>query len=831
VLIIISHKLFVFLLQNRITQDFIYNSQIMRTFIYGFFFFIFTFSASSLKSQDILRAKDISGVKVETLSDAEIANIKSQLQANNLTIEQAESMLKQRGMNELEFAKLKQRLATVTAAKAETAQGQNEAVRQQEPVENRKIKDTTDSKIFGSELFDNPDLNFEPNLKLATPVNYILGPGDELMMSLYGVQEFNDASTVSEEGKINVPHVGLIQVAGLTIEAATQKIRTATGRIYTSLRSGQSKLNVSLSKIRTIKITIIGARQPGNYSVSSLSTVFNALYLAGGPAKNGSYRNIELIRNNKLLTYVDIYKFMVNGDQSENIGLKDNDVIRIPVYKNRVSLEGEIKRPGIFELKTGETFTSLLEYASGFSDLAYTASVHIIQKTGKEYKVKDITPAEFTAYLPQAGDAITVSKILSRFENRVQVQGAVFRPNSYSFYEGMKVKDLIERADGALEDAYLKRAIITRTNADLTTEILNVDLKKALAGEAAANILLQKEDLIKVFSVTDFKEKYSVTVNGEVKNPGVYDYHKNLSLNDLLILAGGLQSSASKNVEIARMIKAETINSNDSTKAQLFNIEIDASDNEQTKTFLLQPYDVINIRKLAVYEKPQMVTIRGAVPYAGRYVISGKNERVFDMIKRAGGLTPEADEMGVKIKRPIQAAQIEALSEINLNLEKNDSSTASKLTKKLKEDIRYAIIPIEWKSITEDPGNYSNITVVAGDEIEVAARNENVKVTGNVLLTSEIPYVKGKGLRYYVDAVGGTDSKAWMKKAYVIYPNGKAAVTNKFLFFRSYPKVTAGSQIVIPEKPETNKITTTEVASIASVLVGMAGVVIAIIRR
>lgn len=802
----------------------------MRKFIYGFFFFIFTFSASSLKSQDILRAKDISGVKVETLTDAEIANIKGQLQANNLTIEQAEPMLKQRGMNELEFTKLKQRLATVTAAKTETVEEQNEAVRQQEPVENRKIKDSTDSKIFGSELFDNPDLNFEPNLKLATPVNYILGPGDELMMSLYGVQEFNDASTVSEEGKINVPHVGLIQVAGLTIEAATQKIRTATGRIYTSLRSGQSKLNVSLSKIRTIKITIIGARQPGNYSVSSLSTVFNALYLAGGPAKNGSYRNIELIRNNKLLTYVDIYKFMVNGDQSDNIGLKDNDVIRIPVYKNRVSLEGEIKRPGIFELKPGETFTNLLEYASGFSDLAYTASVHIIQKTGKEYKVKDITPAEFTAYLPQAGDAITVSKILSRFENRVQVQGAVFRPNSYSFYEGMKVKDLIERADGVLEDAYLKRAIITRTNADLTTEIVNVDLKKALAGDAAANILLQKEDLIKVFSVTDFKEKYSVTVNGEVKNPGVYDYHKNLSLNDLLILAGGLQSSASKNVEIARMIKAETINSNDSTKAQLFNIEIDVSDNEQTKTFLLQPYDVINIRKLAVYEKPQMVTIRGAVPYAGRYVISGKNERVFDMIKRAGGLTPEADEMGVKIKRPIQAAQIEALSEINLNLEKNDSSTASKLTKKLKEDIRYAIIPIEWKSITEDPENYSNITVVAGDEIEVAARNENVKVTGNVLLTSEIPYVKGKGLRYYVDAVGGTDSKAWMKKAYVIYPNGKAAVTNKFLFFRSYPKVTAGSQIVIPEKPETNKITTTEVASIASVLVGMAGVVIAIIR-
>lgn len=803
----------------------------MRKFIYGFFFFIFTLSSYCLKSQDILRAKDLSNLKVETLSDAEIARIQTQLQANNITIEQAEPALRQKGMSEFEIARLKERLSTLSPAGTDAAaQKTQEAGRVQEQATNRKVKDTADSKVFGSELFDNPDLNFEPDLKLATPVNYILGPGDELMMNLYGVQEFNDVARVSEEGKVNVPHVGLIQVAGLTIEAATQKIRTAAGKIYSSLRSGQSKLSISLGKIRTIKVTIIGARQPGNYSVSSLSTVFNALYLAGGPAKNGSYRNIELVRNNKLLTYVDIYKFMVNGDQSENIGLKDNDVIRIPAYKNRITLEGEVKRPGIFELKAGETFATLLEYASGFSDLAYTASVHVVQKTGREFKVKDIVPAEFNTYQPQAGDVITISKILNRFENRVQVQGAVFKPNSYAFYQGMRIKDLVERADGVLDDAYLKRAIITRTNPDLTTEIVNIDLKKALEGNAAANILLQKEDLVKVFSINDFKEKYSVTVNGEVKTPGVYDYHKNLSLNDLLIQAGGLLSSASKNVEIARMVKSETINSSDSAKAQLFNIEIDASGNEQAQTFLLQPFDVINIRKLAVYEKPQTVTISGAVPYAGNYVISGKNEKVLDMIKRAGGLTPEADEMGVKIKRPIQAAQIEALSEVNLNLENNDSSK-NDLTKKLQEEIRYAIIPIEWKSIKEDPDNYSNITVVAGDEIEVATRNENVKVTGNVLLTSEIPYVRGKGLRYYVDAVGGTDSKAWLKKAYVIYPNGKAAVTNKFLFFKFYPKIIAGSQIVIPEKPDVKKVTATEITSIASVLVGMAGVVIAIIRN
>jgi protein involved in polysaccharide export with SLBB domain len=812
----------------------IYNSQIMRKFTYGILFFIFTFSAQSLKSQDILRAKDISSVKVETLSEGDIIKVKTQLQANSLTIDQVEPMLKQRGMSDAEFGKLKERLSNVSIPANETpAQANtNDAIRSQQPVQNNiKIKDSADTRIFGSELFDNPDLNFEPNLKLATPLNYILGPGDELQFNLYGVQEFNDASIVSEEGRVNVPHVGLVQVAGLTIEAATQKIKNAVAKIYTTVRSGQSKFSVTISKIRTIKVTIIGAKQPGNYSVSSLATVFNALYMAGGPAKNGSYRNIELVRNNKLLTNVDIYKFMVNGDQTENVGLKDNDVIRIPVYKNRISLDGEIKRPGIFELKPGETFNDLLAYASGFSDLAYTASVHIIQKTDKEYKVNDITPNEFNTYKPLPGDAITVSKILNRFANRVQLTGAVFRPNSYSFYEGMRIKNLIEKADGVLEEAYLKRAIIKRTNPDLTTEIVNVDLKSALAGDNAANILLKKEDEVKVFSVSDFKEKSSVSINGEIKTPGIYDYHNNLSLNDLLIQAGGLLNSASKNVEIARMIKSETITDKDSARAQLFKIEIDASNNEQASTFILQPYDNINIRKLAVYEKPQTITIKGAVPYAGGYVISGKNEKVYDLIMRAGGLTPEADVMGVKIKRPIQASQIEALNEVNLNLEKDDNdSSETKLTKKLKEDVKYAVIPIEWTSIEKDPNDYSNITVVEGDEIEVAKRNEGVKVTGNVLLTSEIPFVKGKGLKYYVDAVGGTDNKGWMKKAYIIYPNGKAAVTNHFLFFKSYPKVIAGSQIVIPEKPAREKISASEVTGLASVLVGMAGVVIAIIR-
>ncbi len=775
-------------------------------------------------------------MKVDALSDNDIAKVKAQLQKNNLTIEQVGPMLLAKGMSDSELSKLKDRLNSATSVVVPGASEnvKAESKREQEPIRNHKVKDSSDYKVFGSELFDNPELNFEPDLKLATPLNYVLGPGDQLQVNLYGVQEFEGATAVSEDGRINVPHVGQIAVAGMTIEAASQKIKNATGKIYTSLRSGQSKLSVTLSRIRTIRVTVIGSRLPGNYSVSSLATAFNALYLAGGPAKYGSYRNIELIRNNKLFTKIDIYKFIANGDQTENVGLKDNDVIRIPVYTNRVTLEGELKRPGIFEVKQGETFSDLLGYASGFSDMAYTASVNVIQKTNRQYKVKDLVYTDFNTYQPTPGDVFSVSKILTRFENRVQIQGAVFRPDTYSFYEGMRISDLLAKAEGPKEDAYTKRAVILRLKPDLTYEIVNVDIARVLAGDTQANLLLKREDQVTVFSVLEFKEKQTLTINGEIKKPGVYPYFTNLSLNDLLVQAGGLLGSASTRVEVARMIKAEQINDGDSSKAQVFNIEIDAANNEQAATFLLEPFDVINIRKMAVYEIPQTVTVSGAVPYTGKYVLSSKNEKVYDVIKRAGGLTKDADIKGVKIKRPIQASQIQALEEINLNLDKSDSTdagTEKKLAKKLKEDIRYAVIPIDWETITEDPTDYSNVTLLPGDAIEVAKKNESVKITGNVLLTSEIPYVKGKSINYYVNAVGGVDSKAWKKKAYVIYPNGKAAVTKNFLFFRTYPKVTAGSQIVIPEKPAVDKLTAGEITSFASVLVGMAGVVIAIIRR
>lgn len=789
------------------------------------------FQVSTMKAQDLLKGNDLSTLKIDYLSDSDVAKIRTQLETNKVTIEQAEPMALAKGMSATEFAKLKARLGMNSEVKNTTllnnknADGTSnsdseEYTRTQEKIVNKKVKDSLNSLVFGSELFDNPTLNFEPNLKLATPVNYILGPGDELQVSVYGVQEFNASIPVTVEGKINIQYVGQIPVSGMTIEAATQKIKNAIARVYSTVSSGQSQVGVSLSRIRTIKVTIIGSKQPGNYSISSLATVYNALFLGGGPGKNGSYRNIELIRNNKVFKNIDIYRFLVNGNQSDNIGLKDNDVIRIPAYSQRVTVEGNVKRPGIFEMKKGETFSDLLSFASGFNEFAYTASVNVLQKTAKEFKVRDIKAAEFTTYKPISGDVFTVTKILNRFENRIKIEGAVFRPDTYSFYEGMRILDLIKQADGLKEDAYATRATIVRLKDDMTTEAVSVNLVSALEGNTEANILLKKEDIVTVYSILDFVEEYKVTIDGEIKKPGVYSFYENLSLNDLLVQAGGLTGSASKRVEVARMIQSEEIDNSNPNKVQLFNLEINAGNNEQIKNFTLMPFDVVNIRKMAAYEKPEMVVVSGAVNYGGKYVLVDKKEKVFSIIKRAGGLTITANLDGVKIKRPIKAAQIEALENVNLNLGKKDS-IQNKITKKLKEDLKFATIPVDWKAIVKNPNSSTNVTLMPGDEIEVATYNESVKITGNVLLTSEIPYNKGKGFSYYLAAVGGTDAKGWRKKAYIIYPNGKAAVSSSFLFIRTFPKVLAGSQIVVPEKPETKKMSTGEWVSIGSVITSL----------
>jgi len=391
-----------------------------------------------VSSQDILKGKDLSQLKVEMISASDMAKLKSQLQSSGLSVDQAAEMAISKGMSPEEAAKLKQKLNETQSTPSGKNSNKNNPERENsEPDqidENKDIKSGTliNSLIFGSELYSVKSLGFEPNLKLATPINYILGPSDQIQISVYGVQELNETATVSPDGIIVIPNVGDIKVAGLTIEAATQKIKNTLGNsVYPYLKTGGSKLSVTLSKIRTISITIIGSNRPGNYKVSSLSSVFNALFIAGGPSEIGSFREIELLRNNKVERKIDLYRFLLEGNQSDNISLKDNDVIRIPVYKNRIEIRGEVKRPGIFEVLPGESFSKILEYASGYTDSAYTNSVKIFKRDDKQRVIKDLLSTEFKNYQPSPGDLFHVSKILDKYLNRVKIFGAVYRPDNY----------------------------------------------------------------------------------------------------------------------------------------------------------------------------------------------------------------------------------------------------------------------------------------------------------------------------------------------------------------------------------------------------------------
>jgi protein involved in polysaccharide export with SLBB domain len=784
------------------------------------FLLLFTlFYSARMHSQDLLKSADLSSLKIDNLTEAAIENIRVQLKTNNLSMEQVKPIALSKGMPASEFSKLESRLGSLTIQG--NAQVPADQMRQQESFQNKKVKNLQSSLIFGSELFDNPTLNFEPNLKIASPTNYILGPGDELQVAVFGIQEYNATITVNVEGKVSIQNVGQLSVSGLSFEAATHKIKSAIAKVYSTVASGQSQVGITLSRIRTIKITLIGSKQPGNYSISSLATVYNALFLGGGPGINETYRNIELLRDNKVIQKIDVYNFLVNGSQKDNVGLKDNDVIRIPAYNVRVILEGQVKRPGIFEMKEGETFENLLEFASGFNDLAYKASVSVVQKTDREFRVKDIKNAEFISYLPQSGDVFKVSKILNRFENRISIEGAVFRPDIYSFYEGMRISDLILKADGLKEDAYTSRATIIRLKPDLTSEMVNINLSKALEGDAESNIVLNKEDRVKVYSLLDFKEDYKITIDGEINRPGVYQYYENLTLNDLLIQSGGLTGSASKRVEVARMIKSEEIDNNNPQKVELINIVIATDNNEQAKNFALQPFDVINIRRMAVYEKPEIVTIIGAVNYEGKYVLANKKDKIYDVILRAGGLTSSADINGVKIRRPIDNKQIEDILNVNLKIDRQDS-LQNGLINRLGLKLKYATIPVDWKEIVKNQNSNTNVTLFPGDIIDVSTFRESVKVAGNVVLTSEIPFERNKGFAHYINAVGGIDNQGWQRKAYIIYPNGKAAVSKSFLFIRSSPKVTAGSLIIVPQKPERRKLSTIEVISVGSILTSLA---------
>ncbi len=742
-------------------------------------------------------------IKVDNLSDAQIEQYVKQAALMGYDESQLDGFARAQGVSAVEVQKLKERLANIKRKKQQPnpSQGSSSQSRNTrsngrqvdgysnaDSLQNKQTnrRDSTDNeegklKIFGSDLFKNNAITFEPNLRMATPSSYIIGPDDEILLS----------------------------------------------GTYPAIRSGRTQVSVNIGNIRTIRVTLTGAAtKPGTYSLPSLATVFNALYAAGGPNKNGTYRKIQVIRGNRVISTIDVYDFLANGIQQGNIRLQDQDIIHIPVYGARVQFEGEVKRPAIFETVPGESLSDILRYAGDFTENAYSAKVKVLQTTGRERSVQDIYADQFANYTPKSGDQYIVEPILDRFANRISVLGAVFRPGIFGLEPGMTLKQVLEMADGVREDAFLERGIINRLKADNTSELINFNVRDVLAG-TAADIPLKREDKIEISSIFDLRDEYKFTVQGEVRFPGDFPFASNAMLGDLIQKAGGLTEGAKNaRIEIARRIKNLDVTDHRSSQTVL----VDIKDGVLTDpNMTLQPYDVISVLGDAGFRTQRQVKIEGEVLYPGYYTIMREDERISDIIKRAGGLTTYAYTEGASLKRTgmskLNAAEKKEkerlkkeLERDSLDAEENDGKTkkytaveeengdnskakSSALAKVSQQstsdsDIEPSdLVGIELNKILEKPYEKGDLLVLDGDIINVPKELETVKVVGEVLNPNNVVYVKGKSLKYYVNQAGGFTDNALKKRVFVQYANG--AVKGKD---GGYPEVKPGAEIIVPKR-------------------------------
>ena len=838
----------------------------------SFILSLLVFSANA-QSSNLLSSKDLSTFKVDALTDAEIAQLQQQLKQAGLTIDQVEQQAMAKGMSSAEFAKLRAKLSSTVQSntnksplnKLETKTTTNNKLNANradtlETVPTKKINPL----IYGSELFANSSSGFAVNQNIATPINYVIGPNDVLSLIIYGVQQFTSDLAVTKEGKINIDNVGQVKVSGLTIEAATNVIKNQLAKTaYPSIRSGESKLSLTLNDIRTIQVTVIGAMKSGTMNVSSLSNVLTVLTEAGGPNEIGSYRNIEIIRDNKVFKAIDLYQFMRNGDQSQIVGLKDNDIVRVPPYTNRIELKGQVKRPGIFELKGQETFSTYLQYAGGFDDTAYTALVKVIQKNDKEKAVKDLTAANFTSYIPQGGDVVTISKVIDRFQNRVKLSGATFRPDVYELVPGMRISDLIQKADGLKEDAYLGRAQLIRLKPNLLKELVSINLAKALQGDSKENLVLKREDELYINSVVDLRDSLTVDLLGEVRKEGRFAYIDSMTVKDLILLAGGFNYAADKYVEVARQIQYnDKVNSNKVATILRTQINGDLSFSPGQENFILQPMDVVTITKKAGYAKTEVVTVNGQVQKVGKYTLSSRVDKVSDILKRAGGLIGDAYGEGAYIRRyryqldslkseetktsieeaynrKFKAQQLAEKENVKKLIGENNSlfDIPNAAERKLKDTLEilfkdlesdYYQIAIDVNKIIQHPGSELDLVLRDKDEIIIPKQDNKIKISGGVLRPTNIVYNDGLNINECISAAGGISEYAKRGRAYVVYANGKSERTKHFGFFRINPKILPGCEIVLPETNEKKDKAITPILQFTTIVAQLASAFVTI---
>lgn len=805
-------------------------------------FFLVLFYCSAIAQNSI--PSDLSNVQADNISDAQLKQLVQQANTSGLTDDELIRMMENRGFPQEEGEKLEVRIKTMrdknkghgdfaysdTNRRGLNYRADTESLRRRKSDMFAQLM----PHVYGSEIFNNNSLNFAPNLQLATPKNYIVGPGDQLNINVYGNSLANWKLEVSPEGNINIPGVGILNIAGKTIEQATESIKSRLSASHYAIGHG-TDVQISLGNIRSIKVSIIGElTHPGTYTLPSLATAFTALYAAGGPNKNGTYRQIEIIRNNRIIRTLDIYDFLTKGDQKDNITLQDQDIIRVPTYRTHVEMIGEVKNQAIFEVLPGEMLSDVIRFAGGFTDQAYTGRIVVYQVSDQQRKITDVTEDNYKNYIPLRGDKYVVQRILDRYENRVTISGAVFRPGQYELDKGLTLSGLIDKASGLKEDAFGNRGIITRLNADNTKQVIPFN-PKAVLDKSSPDIVLQREDSVYVASIFELRDKYTVTIKGDVRKPGEYAFADSINIADLVIKAGGFAEGASaERIEVGRRITNSDPNSTNGKIAVVYSVKLDPSLQLNKSDFVLRPYDIVSVYSLPGYEKQRTVKVEGEVIYPGYYTLQNKNEKISDIVIRAGGLTSSADADGSSLRRSNIAI---------LGVDKSSTDTAAILSQnedRLKhlqhsykdtiddDQARNNYIGIDLSQILKKPGSVTDLLLEDGDVLRIPKQQQVVKVNGEVLYPSVVVYEKSKTFKDFVLNAGGFAPRALKRGAYVVYPNGTVKGTSKFLFFNCYPSVKPGSEIFIPKKPaptvanlQTIVALTTGLASIGAIILGI----------
>ncbi|GAB3508482.1 SLBB domain-containing protein [Emticicia fontis] len=747
---------------------------------------------------------------VDNLTDKQIEAFLKEAESRGLSEAQIEAAALVNGYSPQDIAKVRERINRLKTGTTEvktnapgtgtnTAKPDNVTREQIGEVAERTSVAVSDKQevgkkleTFGSQLFNNKSLTFEPNLRLPTPKGYILGPDDELKIDITGYAYQHYDTKVSPEGTIKIENLAPIYVNGNTIEQAKTKIIERLKTLFAGLRNGTLNADITLGNVRSIKVTIVGeVNNPGTYTVSSLASAFNALYLSGGPNNNGSFRNIQIFRNNTLIKKIDVYDFLLKGTLEDNINLFDQDVILVPLFQKKVKIEGEVKRSGIFELNEGDNFKALLNYAGGYTEQAYTSTINVKRNTKTEKKLFTFDPLTNAEFITQNGDQFYIGTILDRFENKVEVLGAVFRPGEFALGDKIKtVKQLIESAEGLREDAYANRAILVREQDNLDPMYMPIDLGKLLKGEIP-DIELKRQDQLLIKSIVEIRQERKVNIEGAVNNPGSYAYAENMSIRDVILLAGGFNDgAASKRIEVARRQYND-----DSNEKPVIIIPINISKdlNPAEGGIKLMPFDRIFVRNLPNYEVQQTVSIQGEVNYPGAYTIESKSERLSDLIDRAGGLRSEAYINGARLYR-------------------NDK-----------------LIFVDFDKALKNKKTASNLLLESGDRVEIPKERQTVSVGGQVLNPTRVAYQPSFSFGDYIAQAGGFTDSAFVKKTYVQYANGSTDRTRSFFGIKVYPKVQQGMAIYVPTRNRM-RMSPAERIAIGTGFVSLSAVLLTLIR-